>query len=147
MRLQVAVDLIALAQPSRSSRASSRRLSYPSRSTTSSSASGWATSSCMSLCSIQSYLRGTSTSNPAAFSSLTTLPCTSRLWKTRITRTKRSLVRGNGLRLFMPLTSYAVWESVYGFDYSCIKDIALKEPLVDTVELKAVVSEPCKFKV
>ncbi|KAH8828355.1 protein arginine N-methyltransferase [Flagelloscypha sp. PMI_526] len=38
------------------------------------------------------------------------------------------------------------WDNVYGFDYSCIKDIALKEPLVDTVELKSVVTEPCQFK-
>jgi len=36
---------------------------------------------------------------------------------------------------------------VYGFDYSCIKDIALREPLVDTVELKAVVTDPCLIKV
>ncbi|PPQ82888.1 hypothetical protein CVT25_009675 [Psilocybe cyanescens] len=35
------------------------------------------------------------------------------------------------------------WDNVYGFDYSCIKDIALREPLVDTVELKAVVTNPC----
>ncbi|KAJ3524166.1 hypothetical protein NM688_g8608 [Phlebia brevispora] len=38
------------------------------------------------------------------------------------------------------------WENVYGFDYSCIKDIALREPLVDTVELKAVVTDPCLIK-
>ncbi|THH32503.1 hypothetical protein EUX98_g1694 [Antrodiella citrinella] len=38
------------------------------------------------------------------------------------------------------------WDNVYGFDYSCIKDIALREPLVDTVELKAVVSDPCLIK-
>ncbi|SCV67641.1 BQ2448_5252 [Microbotryum intermedium] len=37
------------------------------------------------------------------------------------------------------------WDDVYGFDYSCIKEIALKEPLVDTVELKAVVTRPCKI--
>jgi hypothetical protein len=41
----------------------------------------------------------------------------------------------------------AVWDNVYGFDYSCIKDIALREPLVDTVELKAVVTDPCMIKV
>ena len=41
----------------------------------------------------------------------------------------------------------AVWENVYGFDYSCIKDIALREPLVDTVEMKAVVTDPCLIKV
>lgn len=39
-----------------------------------------------------------------------------------------------------------VWDDVYGFDYSCIKDIALKEPLVDTVDLKAVVSNPCAIR-
>jgi protein arginine N-methyltransferase 1 len=38
------------------------------------------------------------------------------------------------------------WENVYGFDYSCIKDIALREPLVDTVEMKAVVTDPCLIK-
>ncbi|KAL0956666.1 hypothetical protein HGRIS_002797 [Hohenbuehelia grisea] len=38
------------------------------------------------------------------------------------------------------------WDNVYGFDYSCIKDIALREPLVDTVDLKAVVSDPCLIK-
>ncbi|OCH92304.1 S-adenosyl-L-methionine-dependent methyltransferase [Obba rivulosa] len=38
------------------------------------------------------------------------------------------------------------WENVYGFDYSCIKDIALREPLVDTVELKSVVTDPCMIK-
>jgi len=32
------------------------------------------------------------------------------------------------------------WDSVYGFDMSVIKDIAITEPLVDTVEGKAVVS-------
>lgn len=39
-----------------------------------------------------------------------------------------------------------VWDNVYGFDYSCIKDIALREPLVDTVELKSVVTDPCLIK-
>ncbi|KAG5735496.1 putative protein arginine N-methyltransferase [Termitomyces sp. T112] len=38
------------------------------------------------------------------------------------------------------------WDNVYGFDYSCIKDIALREPLVDTVEMKAVVTDPCLLK-
>ena len=44
-------------------------------------------------------------------------------------------------------TFVLVWDNVYGFDYSVIKDIALREPLVDTVELKATVTNPCKFKV
>ncbi|KAG6850438.1 type I protein arginine N-methyltransferase Rmt1 [Arthromyces matolae] len=38
------------------------------------------------------------------------------------------------------------WDNVYGFDYSCIKDIALREPLVDTVDLKSVVTDPCLLK-
>ncbi|KAI9638054.1 S-adenosyl-L-methionine-dependent methyltransferase [Dioszegia hungarica] len=38
------------------------------------------------------------------------------------------------------------WEDVYGFDYSCIKDIALREPLVDCVELRSVVTQPCAIK-
>jgi len=38
------------------------------------------------------------------------------------------------------------WDNVYGFDFSCIKDIALREPLVDTVELKAVSTDPCVLK-
>ncbi|OAL63606.1 HNRNP arginine N-methyltransferase [Trichophyton rubrum] len=35
------------------------------------------------------------------------------------------------------------WDNVYGFDYSAMKDVALTEPLVDIVELKALVSDPC----
>ncbi|KAG9048743.1 hypothetical protein FS837_012106 [Tulasnella sp. UAMH 9824] len=38
------------------------------------------------------------------------------------------------------------WDNVYGFDYSCIKEVALREPLVDTVDLKAVVTQPFAFK-
>jgi protein arginine N-methyltransferase 1 len=38
------------------------------------------------------------------------------------------------------------WDDVYGFDYSCIKDIALKEPLVDCVELRAVATQPCAIR-
>ena len=36
-----------------------------------------------------------------------------------------------------------VWDNVYGFDYSPLKLTALTEPLVDTVELKAVNTDPC----
>lgn len=39
------------------------------------------------------------------------------------------------------------WDNVYGFDFSCIKETALKEPLVDTVDLRAVVTNPCALKV
>ena len=35
-----------------------------------------------------------------------------------------------------------VWDNVYGFDYTPLKDTALSEPLVDTVEVKAVVTDP-----
>ena len=51
------------------------------------------------------------------------------------------------LWVFSVLNTVTVWDNVYGFDYSVIKDIALREPLVDTVELKATVTNPCKFKV
>jgi protein arginine N-methyltransferase 1 len=49
--------------------------------------------------------------------------------------------------LVMGLHCYSVWDNVYGFDYSCIKEVALREPLVDTVDLKAVVTDPCLLKV
>ena len=38
------------------------------------------------------------------------------------------------------------WSSVYGFDMSCIRDIALSEPLVDTVDPKQIVSNSCVIK-
>lgn len=51
------------------------------------------------------------------------------------------------LVVLLLVQSPLVWDNVYGFDYSCIKDIALREPLVDTVELKSVVTDPCLIKV
>ena len=39
------------------------------------------------------------------------------------------------------------WDNVYGFDYSSIKNLAIKEPLVDTVDVKTVVTSPYPFKV
>uniref|UniRef100_A0A8C4XEP7 type I protein arginine methyltransferase n=1 Tax=Erpetoichthys calabaricus TaxID=27687 RepID=A0A8C4XEP7_ERPCA len=38
------------------------------------------------------------------------------------------------------------WEKVYGFDMSCIKDVAIKEPLVDVVDLKRLVTSSCLIK-
>merc|ERR1712212_529516 len=38
------------------------------------------------------------------------------------------------------------WDSVYGFDMSAIRQIALSEPLVDTVEAKQVVTDSCMMK-
>ncbi|OZJ03603.1 Protein arginine N-methyltransferase 1 [Bifiguratus adelaidae] len=34
------------------------------------------------------------------------------------------------------------WDNVYGFNYSSLKALALKEPLVDTVDVNSVVTEP-----
>lgn len=34
------------------------------------------------------------------------------------------------------------WDNVWGFDYTPMKETAMKEPLVDTVDLKAVVTDP-----
>jgi len=36
------------------------------------------------------------------------------------------------------------WDNVYGFDYTPLKETALAEPLVDTVEMKAVVTDPAQ---
>lgn len=44
------------------------------------------------------------------------------------------------------LSPSTVWNDVYGFDYSCIKEIALREPLVDCVELRAVATNPCAIR-
>ena len=38
-----------------------------------------------------------------------------------------------------------VWDNVYGFDFSPLKQTAMTEPLVDTVEMKAVVTDPTPF--
>lgn len=37
------------------------------------------------------------------------------------------------------------WEDVYGFDYSPFIEVAMAEPLVDTVDNKLLVTEPYKF--
>lgn len=39
------------------------------------------------------------------------------------------------------------WENVYGFDMTCIRDVAIKEPLVDIVDPKQVVTNSCLIKV
>ncbi|TRY71552.1 hypothetical protein TCAL_05406 [Tigriopus californicus] len=38
------------------------------------------------------------------------------------------------------------WDDVYGFDMSCIKSVALQEPLVDVVDRNQVVSNSCLLK-
>jgi protein arginine N-methyltransferase 1 len=35
-----------------------------------------------------------------------------------------------------------VWDNVWGFDYTPLKATAMMEPLVDTVDMKAVVTDP-----
>lgn len=54
-------------------------------------------------------------------------------------------------RVLLPaLTSRTVptgWENVYGFDMTCIRDVAMKEPLVDIVDPKQVVTNACLIKV
>lgn len=42
---------------------------------------------------------------------------------------------------------FAGWDRVYGFDMSCIRKVALTEPLVDVVEAKQVVTNSCSVKV
>ncbi|KAI9725268.1 MAG: type I protein arginine N-methyltransferase Rmt1 [Chrysothrix sp. TS-e1954] len=37
------------------------------------------------------------------------------------------------------------WDNVWGFDYTPLKQTALTEPLVDTVEVKAVVTDPVQI--
>ena len=39
---------------------------------------------------------------------------------------------------------YLVWDNVYGFDFSPLKENALSEPLVDTVEMKTCVTNPAR---
>ncbi|CAI5511117.1 unnamed protein product [Closterium sp. Naga37s-1] len=38
------------------------------------------------------------------------------------------------------------WQSVYGFDMSCIRDKAMLEPLVDTVDAEQIVTNSCLVK-
>lgn len=39
------------------------------------------------------------------------------------------------------------WDNVYGFDMSCIRKVAITEPLVDVVDPKQVVTSSCILKV
>ena len=56
-------------------------------------------------------------------------------------------MRGKPKSLFISLFNVAGWDSVYGFNMSSIKDVALKEPLVDVVEPQQVVTDSCLVKV
>lgn len=57
---------------------------------------------------------------------------------------------GSTLWVYMSSCSMCVWtgwENVYGFDMSCIRNVAIKEPLVDVVDPKQVVTNACLLKV
>eukprot|EP00092_Neocalanus_flemingeri_P036177 GFUD01039388.1.p1 GENE.GFUD01039388.1~~GFUD01039388.1.p1 ORF type:complete len:351 (+),score=100.63 GFUD01039388.1:118-1170(+) len=41
---------------------------------------------------------------------------------------------------------FEFWDDVYGFDMSCIKNLSLAEPLVDTVSRSAIVTNNCLLK-
>lgn len=47
----------------------------------------------------------------------------------------------------LPPSALSGWENVYGFDMSCIKEVAIKEPLVDVVDPKQLVTSSCLIKV
>jgi len=40
---------------------------------------------------------------------------------------------------------YEFWQNIYEVNMSCIKDVALSEPLVDYVEKPLIMSKPCTF--
>ena len=42
---------------------------------------------------------------------------------------------------------FAGWDNVHGFDMSCIRKVAICEPLVDVVDPKQVVTNSCLVKV
>jgi hypothetical protein len=42
---------------------------------------------------------------------------------------------------------FSGWDNVYGFDMSCIRRVAVSEPLVDVVDPKQVVTNSCLVKV
>lgn len=46
-----------------------------------------------------------------------------------------------------PMLYLPGWENVYGFDMTCIRNVAMREPLVDVVDQKQVVTNACLVKV
>ena len=57
-------------------------------------------------------------------------------------------MRNTNLSLFICLFIHfkTGWDDVYGFNMSCIREVALKEPLVDVVDFKQVVTSYCILK-
>lgn len=64
----------------------------------------------------------------------------------RTDRVVRCIHMGVALQMFV-LCVWTGWENVYGFDMSCIRNVAIKEPLVDVVDPKQVVTNACLLKV
>ncbi|CAF98851.1 unnamed protein product [Tetraodon nigroviridis] len=69
------------------------------------------------------------------------------------TRHRRKVPRGSretrGTAAFLTRSSTSLllgWENVYGFDMTCIRNVAMKEPLVDVVDPKQVVTNSCLIK-
>lgn len=88
--------------------------------------------------------------------SLTELHSMSQPLKTGSTRTTKSTVSmthdAGAARVHRGVMvtfvwSVSGWENVYGFDMSCIKEVAIKEPLVDVVDPKQLVSNSCLIRV
>jgi hypothetical protein len=57
------------------------------------------------------------------------------------------LVVLNGASTIVIDISFSGWDNVYGFDMSCIRKVAITEPLVDVVEAKQIVTNSCLLKV
>ena len=123
------------------SRARSRRLNFPWTKSTSSFRSGWATSCCMNPCSTPSSSHATNGSSKMASSCLTAPPSSCAALKRNIVTT-RSIVGFCLQRRSLNIQSD--WDSVYGFKMSCIKKLALVEPLVDMCEARQVISSPSR---
>ena len=51
------------------------------------------------------------------------------------------------ITLIKCVSFFVGWDNVYGFDMSCIREVAITEPLVDVVEAKQIVTNSCLLKV
>lgn len=60
----------------------------------------------------------------------------------KIGKVQKTRRQTNSVMLYLP-----GWENVYGFDMTCIRNVAMKEPLVDVVDPKQVVTNSCLIKV
>ena len=60
----------------------------------------------------------------------------------------KNISLNQNLNLFFAFTDDKInwWDDVYGFDMSCIRNVALQEPLVDVVDRNQVVANSCLIK-